>query len=31
MIRWRQIAFRTGLVLSAIAAYAVSSGAFYRW
>jgi hypothetical protein len=31
MVRWRQAAFRVSIVLSAIGAYAVCSGAFYRW
>jgi hypothetical protein len=31
MIRWRSRAFRLALALSAIAAYAVASGAGFRW
>jgi hypothetical protein len=31
MIRWKARAFKVTLVLGAIAAYAVASGAGFRW
>jgi hypothetical protein len=31
MIKWRLTALRAGVALAAIAAYAMSSGAFFRW
>jgi hypothetical protein len=31
MIRWKARAFKLALMLSAIAAYAVASGAGFRW